>query len=501
MKKIFSILISLSLSPTVFCAGFSQSQNQIDNDIIKTVNNDKKNIIEDDFYNNLKKKLTLLDIIDIALKNNPQIRQAWLNVDVAKSSLNIHRSDYFPTLTGEVDYTKHKSKLDTKNSISDKYKTFSPSIKMDYLLFNFGGRTADVLNFKYKLNAIKYDTNKFVQDFIYKVIEAYYNLFLSLENEKAAKEIELSSLETYRAASLKYKIGVVALTDKLQAETEYNQKKLSREKAENALKQSKASLNYLLNISPLFNLDIERTVFDINNDKIQSNIVSLIDKALKNRSDLKSYYETQKSKKAELYSNSVSWLPSIRFTGSYGYVNDLYHKHNPDEKQYNIGLTASMPFFTGGRVYNNVSKTKSELKIIQEQIRDLKRNIEVDVWTAYHNFITARTNFLTSEILLKSSIETEKNIFGRYKNGKSSMLDLLTAQSNLASAKYEHISSQYNLFIARVDLLRSIGNMTIEELASLINSKNTSNIDLSNDINKKEYIDFSEENIIKDNII
>ncbi len=425
------------------------------------------------------KELSLIDVLDIALKNNPQIKQAWLNIDVGSYSYKTQLSEAFPTITGQLGYSNNRTKYD-ETSTSSRTEGLTPSITLDYLLFNFGGRTADIMNFKYKLNSIKFETNSFVQNFIYNVIQAYYDLFSTLANENAAKETENSSYEAFKAASVRYDIGLVPLTDKLQAETSYTQNRLLRERAENEAKIKRAELNYLLNISPVIELKLAPPMLDVSKDDFQENIVNLIERALENRPDLKAYYETKKAKKAEIYSAKTEWLPSVSLTGTYGHTNDLRKGSRDDRDNYNIGITARMQFFTGGYIYNNVAKAKSELNIIDEQIKDLEKSIELDVWTAYQNFITAKRTYITSQTLLKSATETEKTMLGRYKNGKSSILDLLDAQSNLATARYELISSQHNWFVSRANLIRALGQISVEEMEKLTDAANLDNIVSSN---------------------
>ena len=506
MRLTFYMKSKLKLSLSIFfCFIFSNFELCYSTEINTQTQNNKENY----------KNLSLVDILNIALSNNPKVKEYWLNIDSSKHSYYGELSEYLPNLSASISYSNSKSKLkNVKNSSSTKNETLNPSLNMSYLLFNFGGRTADVMNFKYKLNAVKYNTNKYIQDFIYKVIEAYYNLFSSIANEIVSQELENSSLEVYNSASLKYKIGLVSLTDKLQAETSYNQMRLKREKAENQVKINKANLNYLLNINPSIDLELEIPILDIDKDEFEINVIDLFETAINNRPDLKSYYETKKAKKAELYSSIVDWLPSLSLNASYSEPQNFKNRHNTHQQNYNIGLTATMNFFTGGRIYNNIAKSKTELNIVKEQIRDLEKEIELDVWTAYQNFKTAKNTYITSQILVESATENANTMLGKYKNGKTSMLNLLDAQANLYSAKYELISSQYNWFISRANLLKALGKMTPEETINLLDSykykndniennetlNNNSNIENNNDIsNENKIINEDNKNINNEN--
>ncbi|MDD2840631.1 MAG: TolC family protein [Rickettsiales bacterium] len=319
------------------------------------------------------KVMTLIDVLDVALANNPKVKGAWLNIKASKTNYKTELADFFPDITGEIAYSKSKSNYQDNSLEISRTETVSPSINLTYLLFDFGGRESNVLSFKYKLEATKFETNDYVQSFMYTVIEAYYDLFSSMASEGAAKETESSSYEAFKAAKMRYDIGLAPLTDKLQAETSYMQEKLTREKAENEVKIKKAELNYLLNISPMTELNLSAPLLNIPNKDFNENIENLLERALKNRPDLKAYYETRKSKKAIIYNAKSDRFPTISLTSAYGKINDIERNSNGDRSYYNVGVTASMPFFTGGYIYNNIANAKGALESLNTEIEDLEK--------------------------------------------------------------------------------------------------------------------------------
>jgi len=331
------------------------------------------------------------------------------------------------------------------------------------LLFDFGGRDAEVSNFSHKLYATRFETNSYVQEFMYNVIKSYYDLFSAVANEKASREDENASREAFKAASVRYKVGTVPLTDKLQAETAYMQKQLAREKAETTTKIKKAELNYLLNLSPTYDLSLSIPMMNVSDRVFDNDVADLIEIATKSRPDLKAMSERRTAKKMEVWSKTTEMLPSLQLNASY---NELDYRHRADDRarSYNVEAVVSMPFFTGGSIYNSVAEERTNLKIIDKNLEDLRKSVELDVWTAYQEFQNAKAIYSTSQVLLESATQTEKTMLGRYKNGKSSILDLLNAQSDLATARYEFINAQHNWFIKKANLIRSIGYMDISHL-------------------------------------
>ena len=83
----------------------------------------------------------------------------------------------------------------------------------------------------------------------------------------------------------------------------------------------------------------------------------------------------------------------------------------------------------------------------------------LDVFSAYQNYKTAKTVLDQSETLLKSATESERVTSGMYKVGRATMLDWLTAQSELADAQKQNNAAKYDLFIKRASVALAIGDI------------------------------------------
>ena len=83
-----------------------------------------------------------------------------------------------------------------------------------------------------------------------------------------------------------------------------------------------------------------------------------------------------------------------------------------------------------------------------------------DVWTNWYDVKTAAQRMETSKDLLESATESEQVALGRYKEGVGSLLDLLTAQSALASARAQEIAARADWLVAAARLSHSTGGLT-----------------------------------------
>ena len=88
--------------------------------------------------------LTLNDCIKISLNNSPIVKKSILNLDIAKASLGVAKSAYFPSLSLGAGY---KQNFGERNHNMGSYQSrtlpgFDASISQ--LLWNFGRTDAEI---------------------------------------------------------------------------------------------------------------------------------------------------------------------------------------------------------------------------------------------------------------------------------------------------------------------------------------------------------------------
>src|SRR3954453_9044556 len=113
--------------------------------------------------------LTLAKAIDIALTNNPQTRTTYLQARAAEPALGSARSAYLPEI--HINATAGRTRPSPQGATS----SFTPSVALRYLLFDFGGREAEVEQARQTLNAANLFHDQAIQDVILRTEQAYYD--------------------------------------------------------------------------------------------------------------------------------------------------------------------------------------------------------------------------------------------------------------------------------------------------------------------------------------
>ena len=105
--------------------------------------------------------------------------------------------------------------------------------------------------------------------------------------------------------------------------------------------------------------------------------------------------------------------------------------------------------------WNETASAQAEVRAAQ---RDRIRNqIALDVWKAYQSLTTATQSLKTTADLVASAEQSERVALGRYKAGVGTVLDLLSAQSALASARLQRIQAQLDWNVYRATLAQTMG--------------------------------------------
>lgn len=399
------------------------------------------------------KKLRLADVINLALCQNPQTKQLYMNALSIASEYGQAKSAYLPNLDLTAGITQTDTRVrrgnDTDSSLA------SAGLSLDWLLYDFGGREASTEMVRQSLNAALATRSDTLQNLIFDTTEAYYLLFAAEEEYKNSQATLEAAFSAYEAAAKRYELGLAALSDKLQAETSYSEAQLTVTKAEESLELSRGNLAILLNFPPDKRLELYEEQHTVDSLTIPENVTELFQTALEKRSDVL-------AKKAEIkqYESNIDYqkaqnAPSFAVSAGVKANDEL----SGGSRSYsgNVGLTMTVPLFTGFKNQYKISQSHYQLEKAKAELGQLENSIQTEVWTTFQNFYTAKKSYEISLTMFSSADQNAKVALGAYRAGKGSILTVLDAQSKLADVRTTRSRSFYALLIAKSNIIRKIG--------------------------------------------
>ena len=411
---------------------------------------------------NYDKPLSLVDVTEAALCNNPQTREVYANARVQAAQVGVARSLFFPSVTDTLSATENKNWTTNYN-----YSNATNRIVASYLLYDFGSRDANLENANELLRAASATQNTTVQTVLLAAVNAFYQVHATRAVLNASIDSERLYQESFKSAEAKYIAGVATPADKLQAQTSFANATLTKLKNEGALKIAYGNLANIMGVPANINFQMADSQLDVIPELVDQDIEALIEQARIQRPDLIASEAQLKASLAKIEAVKADAKPKVRIDASNSnqYDENLLGRTSQNTSQ--IGIILSIPLFEGYKPTYLIRSAEATAELNASKRDQLKLQVSLDVWTAYQNLKTANESITASNVLVLSAEESSRVALGRYKEGVGNIIDTLNAQNALANAKQQKIQSVLNWNIARTTLAQSIGvldNAMIQKL-------------------------------------
>ncbi|MBS1144147.1 MAG: TolC family protein [Proteobacteria bacterium] len=390
--------------------------------------------------------LTAIDAVDLALCNHPQTREVWASARVQAALVGVARAGWLPNLDGSASATRFM--LDDGS-----YNRRSAALTLSWLLIDFGQRSASVDNAQQLLNAAAASQDATVQSLFLAALQTYYSAQATQAAVISATEAERSAREAFQAADARYNVGVATPADRLQAQTALSQATLNRIRAEGEARNGLGALANALGFEAQQRIVLAELPALPADWVFQKEIDALIAEAQARRPDLKAAEAQLKAAEASVDLARAQGRPTVSLAAGPTWQNNA----GVVTQGGSIGLTLNVPIFTGFDTTYRVRSAAAQADVRAAQRDRIKNQIALDVWRAYQSLTTATQSLKTSADLVASAEQSERVALGRYKAGVGTVLDLLVAQSALASARLQRIQAQLDWNVYRATLAQSMG--------------------------------------------
>jgi outer membrane protein len=404
------------------------------------------------------RSLTLSDIVNIALRNSTQTRQAWAQALAAAAAYGSERGSYFPQIGANGSVNWQKNPLGGGRLASGE-RTYSANGTLSWLLFDFGGRGASVEQTREALFAADWTHDAAIQAVILQVEQAYYNYFAA-KALLAAQQATMTEAQTnLSAADDRHSAGLATIADVLQARTALSQATLVLETLQGQIMTTRGILATAMGLPADTDFDVDLPIASPPIERMTQSVEEYLEIAIRERPDLAAARAQSLQASARVRSARAQRLPSISAGGSAGrlYLNELSDSKANDT--YNVSIGVSFPLFTGGSRHYDVLQAEAEADAARAYARGIRDLVTLQVWTSYYDLQTADQRVRTSDDLLASATQNHEVAAGRYKEGVGSILDLLTAQALLESARAQQVQARADWWLAAAQLAHDTGTL------------------------------------------
>lgn len=412
----------------------------------------------------------LAELIDIAEQNNPETRIAWERAKQRADQLGIQKSAYYPILAGVATFADQRiiepfpKPLAPRGYTMIEVPLVEPELTFQYLLFDFGGRGArvDAATAQKLVSGARFI--QINQDVAFGVASAYYKLITAQESLQAAQETLKTAQTTQDAAEDQLANGRSTIPDVLNARAETAQAVFDREAADGDEKIARVTLTEQLGVEPSPNINVDSQKNDPLPGALTMTVEELIDRALSGRPDLMAQVQEIRSADAEIREAKAAYRPKITLSGSGGqqaiWPTVDYGELGPaNQTVWSAALGVEWRLFDGGARKNQLALAESQKRAAQNELVEKHDQATRQVWTAYIAFRTAQRQEQAARALLDSANSSYGASLEAYKYGVKNLIDVVTAEKQLAQARLSSVSARSKLLLQAVNLEYVTGNL------------------------------------------
>jgi outer membrane protein len=260
----------------------------------------------------------------------------------------------------------------------------------------------------------------------------------------------------------RFDAGTVPKFDVLRARVELANERPRLIQARNAYRIGK---NNLLN---LLGVDLPKTIWEdiplalsdtLEAPPVTVDMPTALARALEKRPELAALRKAEALRREDLINARAGYKPAASIFGGYQWQSPLYENDlNFDLNGWVAGAQVSWSLFDGGLTRGKIVEARERYEHAKLDIDDTGRQIELDVRTAYSNFIEAREVLESQETVQEEAEEALRLAEARMTAGSGTQLDVLDAQTSLTQARTTKAQAQHDYSVARARLQRAMGD-------------------------------------------
>jgi outer membrane protein len=196
--------------------------------------------------------------------------------------------------------------------------------------------------------------------------------------------------------------------------------------------------------------------------QLNRSVEALIAEARSRRPDLAASLANLRASEADITQANAQFFPVVGLSTAYGENAWNFTLQTPrtvqlGQPQYSALLTLRWDIFTGFRRLNDLRRAEDNRDVARAELKTAEVNTIAQVWHAYFDLNSARSKYAFAQSLVDSAGESYAANLETYRQGLSTIVELLTAGRDLANARYTFIQSKAQLLTAYAALAYAAG--------------------------------------------
>jgi outer membrane protein len=406
-------------------------------------------------------KLTLRDAVQMALKQNPQVQIANLNIAESRENQSVARADLLPQVNLNASESVHRINLAA--AFGKSIPLFPGHVGPFWLVQGGPSGSLPLFDFtawrrwqasKENVTGTRARELTVREENVQLVVSQYLGSLRAAADVKAAQSrVELAKALFNQADDLQ-KNGAGTGIDTLRSNVQYQNERQRLIAAQTTLKTSLYGLARLLNIDPHQPVEIADESSFFHTPEYPAD--ESIERAWVERPEMKALASQIRESEFERKRATAERLPKLSLAGSWNLQGVTPTTVIP---VYEFGVNLDVPLYTGGRIKAQTTIAEIELKKLAQQQEELRNRIALEVKTALVELESAKSEVEVANLGIDLAQQEVTQARDRFQAGVANNIEVITAQDELSRGNDNQIAALYRYNQARADLAHATGQM------------------------------------------
>jgi outer membrane protein len=409
---------------------------------------------------------TLQECVETGLKNNIEILRARNNIDRTSTFKTEAFGQFLPSLRGSASWSRSnegQAAFRADNILSSR-NSYSYSVQAGLTLFdgmrNFTSVDQSIIDF----NAAEESFLRTQQGIVFTIQQYYYNVLRMEQLTRVAESnLERSKGQLDRIREMNT-VGSVPKADVYRQQVVVGNDELSVIESRNNYKNTVVDMQSVLGLSPrpdfkLVSDAVPETIDATEIIRFRSGLGEfevLLKEAVTRRSDFKQVELALRSAQKGVTISRSGHYPNLSAFAQYNW-NNYELKDFTLYDRFMYGLNLDIPIFSNFQISGAVERAEIQRMDSEYSMEQLRRTIATEVMKALNSLETAEKSMDISVKKLQSAREDQRTAQERYNLGSGTLLDLITANSNLTVAESDVVNATFNYLTVQKQMDYQLG--------------------------------------------
>ncbi len=405
----------------------------------------------------------LVQTYELARTNDPTLSIAESQRLATREGAVQARGALLPQINGSASLTDNRVA-----GVSGRGRTRSLGVNLGQTLFDWG-QVATLRSQRALSTAADFQLDADNDTLVTRTAAAYFDVLVATETLAAAEAAESAFKRQFDFADKRLEVGLAPITDVHEARAQYDSARANTIVQRNALQDSYQALAEITGtqVSNLRGLPDDFTPQLPEGRDAEAWVATALDQ----NPQLKALEYQVTSAGYSVTAAKSGHLPTLDLGASYGDTTSWGELNQGTFQRQgetnSIGLTLTVPIFSGGITQSRVRQSIAQRDITADQYEAQRRAIERNTRSAYQNLVAGITAVEARRLALVSANAAYEASQVGLEVGTRTVIDVLINQQNLFSARQEYAFAKYNFLQSRLLLEQAAGTLEIGNLQDI----------------------------------